>query len=124
MSRMKDLYTEIHELYREGMAPVNIGTKLNIPLYMVSGALAMQTTPEVIKVFDGQPVMNERIKELAEQSGLNIPVDTEYNGHIYRHALEKFAQLIVRECADSATINQHQYNSVGDYVLKHFGVEE
>jgi hypothetical protein len=36
---------------------------------------------------------------------------------------EKFAELIVRECADIASINQHQYNSVGKYVLKHFGVE-
>ena len=68
--------------------------------------------------------MNDQIKQFAEQAGLKLPVDTEYNGHIYRHALEKFAKLIVRECADIATINQHQYNSVGDYVLKHFGVEE
>ena len=42
--------------------------------------------------------MNERIRKLAEQSGLNIPLDAEYNGHIYRHALEKFAELIIQEC--------------------------
>jgi hypothetical protein len=67
--------------------------------------------------------MNERIRQLAEQAGLKIPVDAEYNGHIYRHALEKFAQLIVRECADIASINQFQHDAVGNYVLKHFGVE-
>ena len=42
--------------------------------------------------------MNERIRQLAEQAGLKMPVDTEYNGHIYRHALEKFAKLIVQDC--------------------------
>ena len=123
MSRMKDLYIEIHELYSERMAPVNIATKLNIPLYMVSGALAMQTTPEVIKGFDGQPVMNERIKELYIQTANETADGKEWAIGGLINA-ERFAQLIVRECADIATINQHQYNSVGDYVLKHFGVEE
>jgi hypothetical protein len=42
--------------------------------------------------------MNDRIKQFAEQAGLKLPVDTEYNGHIYRHALEKFAKLIVQDC--------------------------
>jgi hypothetical protein len=56
---MKDLYIEIHDLYREGMAPVHIATKLNIPLYMVSGALAMQTSPEEIKYFNGQELKND-----------------------------------------------------------------
>jgi hypothetical protein len=83
--------------------------------------------------------MNERIKQLAEQAGLKIPVDTEYNGHIYRHALEKFAQLIVRECAD--TIENRTPGQMGKegegwtngyddglktsafLIKKHFGVE-
>lgn len=43
MGRMKDLYMEVHDLYREGMAPVDIATKLNISLDMVFGALGMQT---------------------------------------------------------------------------------
>ena len=46
MGRMKDLYMEVHDLYREGMAPVDIATKLNIPLDMVFGALGMQTPAE------------------------------------------------------------------------------
>jgi len=59
--------------------------------------------------------MNERIREFAEQCVGSRP----YNTFDY----EKFAELIVRECADIASINQHQYHSVGKYVLKHFGVE-
>jgi hypothetical protein len=43
---MKELYMEVHDLYREGMAPVDIAAKLNIPLDMVFGALNMQTTTE------------------------------------------------------------------------------
>ena len=65
--------------------------------------------------------MNERIKELAEQTGvpLSMPFDQWY---------AKFAELIVRECLQ--VINQP--NGVGDDdvirisndVKKHFGVEE
>jgi len=35
----------------------------------------------------------------------------------------KLAELIVRECADIATINSHQWHSAGRFVLTHFGVE-
>ena len=38
--------------------------------------------------------------------------------------VEKLSELIVKECADIATMNQFQYDAVGNYVLKHFGVEE
>jgi hypothetical protein len=83
--------------------------------------------------------VNEQIRKLAEQSGLKIPLDAEYNGHIYRHALEKFAQLIVRECVEQGKIIQSQsiVNGPEEYVAgremgievfmnqirKHFGVE-
>ena len=63
--------------------------------------------------------MNERIKELAHEAGLPT-----YNPEGIPTKLEKFAELIVKECADVATINQFQYDAVGNYVLKHFGVEE
>ena len=71
--------------------------------------------------------MNERIKELAKTAreqmvALTAVDDEQWRRH--EEFVEKFALLIVQECADIATINQHQYNSVGDYVLKHFGVEE
>lgn len=38
--------------------------------------------------------------------------------------VEKFAELVVRECADIASINQFQHDAVGNYVLKHFGIEK
>jgi hypothetical protein len=47
--------------------------------------------------------MNERIKELAEQAGLShMPSDYPDMADLYQGAdfeLEKFAELIVRECA-------------------------
>ena len=46
------------------------------------------------------------------------------SGSSSREFSEKFAELIVRECADIATMNQFQWDSAGGYVLKHFGVEE
>jgi hypothetical protein len=83
--------------------------------------------------------VNEQIRKLAEQSGLKIPLDAEYNGHIYRHALEKFAQLIVAECAEQGKVIQSQtiVNGSEEYVAgremgievfmnqikRHFGVE-
>ena len=66
--------------------------------------------------------MNERIQELLLQATtlrgppfIRFKVDQ-----------EKFAELIVRECADIATIHQqnHAHDSIGRYVLEHFGVEE
>ena len=79
--------------------------------------------------------MNERIRLLAEQAGLKIPVDAEYNGHIYRHALEKFAGLIVAECleqidkirdeceADNEVQQALGADWAGLAVARHFGVE-
>jgi len=60
--------------------------------------------------------MNERIKELMKQADYPAP-------EIALRA-QKLVELIVRECADIATMNQFQYDAVGNYVLKHFGVEE
>ena len=70
------------------------------------------------------PTMNERIRELAEQA-TSIQGPTPYNPLTFEvFDKEKFAELIVRECADIATINQHQWHSAGSYVLKHFGFEK
>ena len=73
--------------------------------------------------------MNERIEKLALDAGLLNYVDNEtprryfINGHTDLEEVEKFAQLIVRECADIATINQYQSYTPGHYVLKHFEVK-
>ena len=52
--------------------------------------------------------MNERIRELADQILPN----------------EKFAELIVRECAEVAGCNGHVSGfTLGDLIREHFGVE-
>ena len=67
--------------------------------------------------------MNERIQELyreAEKSVAFLSNSKESKQLIIR---EKFAELIVRECAAVANINSHQWQVPGDFVLKHFAVE-
>jgi hypothetical protein len=66
--------------------------------------------------------MNKRIIELAEQAGSTHKQNLGVY-QFYTHELEKFAESIIRECADIATINQYQSYTPGHYVLKHFGVE-
>jgi hypothetical protein len=67
--------------------------------------------------------MNERIKQLAEQ------VDSEFNSPYDRHkAIERFAELIVRECIDIVSpyaIRMENFDGghpIAD-LKKHFGVE-
>ena len=69
--------------------------------------------------------MKTRIQELRdqcierEQRGTNA-----FNSYVVDiFNTERFAELIVKECADIATMNQHQWASAGSYVLEHFGVE-
>ena len=62
--------------------------------------------------------MNERIQELAEQAVLQANEVFDQKGKDYPGiVMEKFAELIVRECASLV---------VGDpaFILEHFGVEE
>ena len=68
--------------------------------------------------------MNERIRELAHEAGLPT-----YNPEGIPTKLEKFAELIVRECAKEAFefwCNQVDCNedSAESHIKKHFGVEE
>ena len=67
--------------------------------------------------------MNERLEDLMYRAGLTAQGCWDSMDQYDREAIEKFAQLIIRECADIASMNQHQYESTGMYVLKHFGVE-
>jgi len=69
--------------------------------------------------------MNDRIKELAEQASVPKEYSFVEGATVWsmHPSLEQFAELIVKECADIASINQHQYDSVGKYVLEHFGVK-
>jgi hypothetical protein len=66
--------------------------------------------------------MNKQIKELAEQAGLD-------RGSYDRYGLfdeEKFAELIVRECADIADFcdQVESVEAVSSVLKRHFGVEE
>ena len=69
--------------------------------------------------------MNERIKELMEQAGL---YDFVIESMGINEEMEKFAELIVNQCADIA--QQHNKSPVAaplaiGYVIRgHFGVEE
>ena len=70
--------------------------------------------------------MNERIKELTEQADKFAKENRTQNiaapGNNYFELFhEKFVELIVRECAWAADFADKE---PGDYVLKHFGVEE
>ena len=82
--------------------------------------------------------MNERIRQLAGQLG---PVATignwgrvEWADNVYPQLadkmyaavdLEKFAELIVRECARVADVaDENKCEWIGGNILTHFGVEE
>ena len=77
--------------------------------------------------------MNERIKQLAEQASLELFNDTAHH-RLLKGFAEKFAELIVRECAwiandPAPSVYDHDSYKLGrkwasEDVLKHFGVEE
>ena len=70
--------------------------------------------------------MNERIKELAEQA-LNEYSATYHNeAKIPEAYLKKFAELIVRECANEASKQTIYCRGIpwGKWIKEHFGVEE
>ena len=64
--------------------------------------------------------MNERIQKLAEQATTYIDPSAN-DGVCWNFDKEKFAQLIVRECAWVADTAEPYQTS--DLILKHFGVE-
>ena len=74
--------------------------------------------------------MNERIKQLVLQSQL---VYETTDGKVYNswedyvdltEYVEKFAELIVRECAKRVDYWESRQGEHADDLLKHFGVEE
>ena len=73
--------------------------------------------------------MNERIRELAEQAGLefddNLVLEPEPIYYTTQKDLEKFAELIVRECGRVYIQNQQDgVMTLTQDLLQHFGVEE
>ena len=67
--------------------------------------------------------MNKRIRELAEQAGISLS-QKDYSYYWVESAedIEKFAELIVRECANVAA--EHDALDIYEEIREHFGVEE
>ena len=66
--------------------------------------------------------MNERIKELAEQCGFKSNPDIYDRNQSFD--IEKFAELIVKECASVALMSNGNNLYVCELIKEHFGVEE
>jgi NADH:ubiquinone oxidoreductase subunit E len=70
--------------------------------------------------------MNERIEQFALQATDTIEIFNPDTGITHKREFfdkEKFAQLIVRECANVGCETHGNYD-VHDDILKHFGLEE
>ena len=68
--------------------------------------------------------MNERIEQLAAKANFG---HMEKNQVVYDPRLEKFAELIVRECADLIDTLNEAYEAPstgGKFIKEHFGVKE
>jgi hypothetical protein len=63
--------------------------------------------------------MNKRIKMLAEDAGIGLRWDTTSQFEVF---LEKFAELVVKECAKRS--EELGNPELGQGLLKHFGIEE
>ena len=65
--------------------------------------------------------MNERIKELLAKAGIYQP--ERFDGIDGSNQLEKFAELIVKDCRDMFMVDSVSWNLLNEK-LEHFGVEE
>jgi hypothetical protein len=87
-------------------------------------------------VFAGESKMNERIKELALVAERLAADELAHLERVHNHSYssteskeiynQKFAQLIVAECADiadNADATREKWQSIGKFVREHFGVE-
>jgi hypothetical protein len=72
--------------------------------------------------------MNELIRKLNEQAQDWADAHAPYASEEHEYFVEKFAQLIVRECAKSVNDWYQNHDKIHSdpmsYVLAHFGVEE
>jgi len=66
-------------------------------------------------------MMREVFENIAEQSMVHMPGQTGLHTHVF--SLEKFAELIVKECADIAGFNDPNA-FVSRRIKEYFGVEE
>lgn len=69
--------------------------------------------------------MNQRFDDLLYEAGLTAQGCWDQMDDYDRAAVMKFAQLIVRECAEVAGCNSHVAGfALGDLIREHFGVKE
>jgi len=70
--------------------------------------------------------MNERIRELELEAAYgNIDPNGPFTAEEFNQFTAKFAELIVRECAELATKEYDNRGAIhGNDLLQHFGVEE
>ena len=66
--------------------------------------------------------MNELIKQLADQAKNQMPKDKLEVADWIEQYNQKFAELIVRECANVAA--EHDALDIYEEIREHFGVEE
>jgi len=75
--------------------------------------------------------MNERIRQLAEQANIHFSrvgiLDGDPNGSarmVGYSKMEKFAELIVLECAVIVGSMEEPHQDIAKLIKQHFGVEE
>ena len=69
--------------------------------------------------------MNERIDKLMYHAGLTAQGCWDEMDNYDKQAIEKFAELIVRECALTAGLMEHEGRpNIGAGILDRFGVKE
>ena len=66
--------------------------------------------------------MNQRIRELYSQAGLTMNNPLAYE-QWYLNSLEKFAELVVKDCRDMFRVGSVSWNLLNEK-LEHFGVEQ
>lgn len=73
--------------------------------------------------------MNEKIKELIEQATEHVSQPEGTYGlisdYVFKFNKEKFAELIIRECADIELywLSEQDRKAVSDKINEHFGVK-
>ena len=66
--------------------------------------------------------MNERIQDLAEQTGFEFnSLGGTYTSGTLSDKLDKFAELIIRECAEIALREDHDPH---ECIKQHFGIDK
>jgi hypothetical protein len=69
--------------------------------------------------------MNERIEHCLYQAGLTAQGCWDELDDYAKQGIEKFAELIIKECSEVAGCNAHVSGfELGDLIKEYFGVEE